>query len=250
MWLGRGRGGRRPRARASGSSDHDLTTADVSLGKPRGRRGRSCCVVLLVSLARADARGRAGCRRSRPRDAIGPERRAAGRARADSRGRGRGGRGAVLAVAAVLARADRHRLARWHSFTTHPRDQQLRPRPAAVGRLREPLGVVEGGGRGVQRPAARGLGRGVVRGRAPALPPRHAVGDPAPQRAAPVPRRDGGRRRARSDSLGLGLLLAAAVAVRRRRSRIAAAARGGAARRRRRLRRARALRLGLGHPRP
>ena len=95
----------------------------------------------------------------------------------------------VLGIATVEGRAAPvlpRRLARVHEDEP---GQGLRPDAAHLVELRQPLGVVEGGGGRVERQAARRLGRGLVPGDAPHVPPGRARRPATAQRAAAVPRR-------------------------------------------------------------
>ena len=166
-----------------------------------------------------------------------------------------------LAVAAAAGRRDRRRRARRvrprPARLDRPRDRlvhrhrartRLRPRPPALDELRQPLGVVAGGGRRLLRRAGRRLGRRLVPDRPPALPHRAGAGRPAAQRPAAVPGRDRvPRRRPRARRPRLpARRRAGARAVDGGGPR--ARARRGAARGRVRLGGPRPRRLGLGHP--
>ena len=75
---------------------------------------------------------------------------------------------AVIGGSDLRRRRSRPRLARVHRRQAGP---PVRPGAPGLDELGQPLGVVEGGGRRVLRQAGRRLGRGLVRHRAPALPP-------------------------------------------------------------------------------
>ena len=195
-----------------GLNSHPLTATGVTLSA-RETAGAELVVLLAACL---------GVMLAGAHRLIAVERRArVSAAQARRIGRGLVGVVAVAVVAAILGgrgltpRADRHRLARVVELHRHPHHRRHQPQPAAVGRLREPVGVVEGGRAGVQRPADPGVGRRVVRRRASAVSARHAHRRAAPQRAAAVPVRDGSRRR-RAGLGALALLLAAGVAAARR----------------------------------
>ena len=138
-----------------GLASHRLTTAGVSLSH-RELAGAELALVLLASLAVLVVAGRTA---------------AGGRAARDDRPRSSARAAPARALARRRARRDRAgrrcRCPRAGSAapsrtpgTLHldEGDQQHQPEPAAVGRLREPLGVVEGGRRGVQRPTRRRAG--------------------------------------------------------------------------------------------
>ena len=175
-----------------GLNSHPLTATGVTLSA-RETAGAELVVLLAaclgVMLAGAHRLIAVERRARRLRGSGPPDRAQIARRRRGCRRRGHPRR------RGLTPRPDRHRLARVVELHRHPHDQRHRPQPAALGRFREPLGVVEGGRAGVRRPADPGVGRRVVCRRASALSPRHAHRRAAPQLAAAAPVRDGSRRR-------------------------------------------------------
>jgi hypothetical protein len=140
-------------------SVHSLSGANVSLGD-RGTGGAEFAVLLILSLLGLYAAGG----RLLDRDArieLGPE-----RVRRLRRLLLAGVGVAVvigLVVVAVLSRPGRHGLACVEHVHDPARDRE-RQQPELLRELGKPLGVVEGRGRGVERPALRRLGIGVLPG--------------------------------------------------------------------------------------
>ncbi len=164
----------------------DLTTDGLKVADRTGEgllflaatvAGLALTLVLARRLVRAGDRvvlSAAGARRARTRGDRGGDRRAAGR---DSR------------AGAVGPRPDRHDLAlrrRVHRGQVRPPE---RPGARAAQQLRQPLGLVGGGGERLRRPAGDRPRRRLLRAHPPALPPGPAPGPQRAQRAARVPLR-------------------------------------------------------------
>ena len=165
---------------ACGRADRDAPAAAVRTARPPADDRRS--------LARDAGACRCGARADRCRFAdravvrsTAPDRsRSADEARAgpnphaNARARRTGGSGGGRRRARagrVLARADRHRLARMAQLHDGTRGQRHESESAAVGGFREPLGLVERGCQRVRRPPRRRVGGRLVRRRASALSP-------------------------------------------------------------------------------
>ena len=246
MWLMLAALATRARRSCSGSQSHALTTAGVSLGHRETAGGElalilAASLLVLVLVAAAAAGGSSRGSRSAP----SAGRRSGGCvARARRAGRDRRAGGAV----ALLARVHGNVLARVEQLHLDQGDQQHEPQPAAVGRFGEPVGVVEGGRRRVQRPAARRLGRGSF-GVVHLLYRRDTL---TVQQPHSVPLQFLAETGIVGGLLAVGgfaLLLASAARRRDAGARGARATAGGrAARRGGRLRDPLPLRLGLGHP--
>ena len=157
----------------------------------RPQRTTACCS-WPPSAGRAGDRVRAGAQAGARGRAGGAER--GGRPAGEARGDGGGGRRAAGRRSRALALSDRGltgtisaRRRRVHRGQVRPPE---RPRARAAHQLRQPLGVVGGGGGRLRRPAGDRPRRRLVPAHPPALPRQPAPGAQRPQRAAGVPLRD------------------------------------------------------------
>jgi hypothetical protein len=148
---------------------HQLNSANVPLGT-REWAGAILALVLAASLLALGFAGRWLIAResriqiTRASMPAAPDRPCSGRV---------GGCGRTGWAGRVSPGDRREHLALLARLYQHQCEQHERPEPAPFGSLTRSLGVVEGGGGGFQRTAVGRMGRGLISGHPPPVPPQH-----------------------------------------------------------------------------